>query len=399
MRHMLNVVSSVLFVTSLCAAAGDWPQFLGPKADGFSSDKGINKNWGQKPPRVMWKVAMNDKPARFDGYAGPSVADGRVFVIDHRGTQDILLSLDLKKGDKIWEAAFDAGGEGANATPLHDEGKLYVVSAGGKVHCVTAEKGEKVWSLDLVADYGSAVPQWKHAWSPVVDGNALLLTAGGPDATVVAVDKASGKLLWKGGKTDGAGYAPVVKASIGGSKCYIASAQTTIQAIDPKGAVLWSFPWENKWQVNAAAPIVSEGKVFVTSGYGRGCALLDGKTGEPDWSNTSIVSHMSTPVLSGGHLYSTSDPGKLVCMEFMTGTVKWEKPGFEKGGLCGVDGTLIVLDGARGDIAQVAIRSDSYQELGRIPAPLGGQSWTAPIVADGCLIIRNKQTLACLDLK
>lgn len=392
------VVSAVLLVCGFTANGADWPRFLGPKANGCAPDKGINKNWGQKPPKVLWKSAMYDRPERFRGYAGPAVAGGNVFIMDHKGAQDILRAIDLKKGEKVWETAFEVGSAPALCTPLHDGGRLYVVSAVGMVSCVSADKGASVWAVDLVKEYGSVPPEWKHAWSAVTDGDALLLTAGGPDATVVALDKATGKFLWKGGQTDGAGYAPVVAATVAGKKIYILSAQTTIQAVDSKGAVLWTFPWVNQWKVNAATPIVSDDMVFVTSGYGKGCALLDGKTGKPAWQNTLVVSQMSTPILAGKHIYTTSDPGKLVCMEFLTGNVKWEKPGFEKGGLCAVDGTLIVLDGARGDIIQVAIDPSGYSELGRMPAPLGGQSWTAPIVADGCLIFRNKQQLACIDL-
>jgi outer membrane protein assembly factor BamB len=143
---------------------------------------------------------------------------------------------------------------------------------------------------------------------------------------------------------------------------------------------------------------VDDDRVFVTSGYGKGCALLDGRTGRAIWQNKEIMSHFSSPILDNGHIYSTSDPGKLVCMEFKTGKVKWEKKGFEKGGLCAVDGTLIVVDGAAGGITQVAIDANEYKELGRMAAPLGGQSWTAPIVANGRLIVRNKQQLACIDL-
>lgn len=393
-----NAMVLVVLLMMSGAGAGDWPRFLGPNGDGTAPDRGINKNWPEKAPKVVWKVPLFDKAEKFRGYAGPAAAGGKVFVVDHRGKESVVRAIALKTGEQAWQAAFEAGGDGANCTPLIDSGNLYFVTAGGIVRCVSAADGALKWTADLVAGYGSAIPQWKHAWSPVADGNALLLTAGGPEATVVALDKSTGRLLWKGGKTDGAGYAPVVPASIGGMKRYVVSAQTTVQVVGGDGAVLWTFPWENKWKVNAAAPIVSGDMVFITSGYDRGCALIDGKTGNALWRSQEIISHFSTPVLHEGHLYCTSDPGRLVCMEFKTGKVKWQQSGFEKGGLCAVDGTIIVLDGRNGDLAQVALTPDAYKELGRMAAPLGGQSWTAPIVTDGRLIIRNKQQLACLDI-
>jgi outer membrane protein assembly factor BamB len=396
MRTYLAFIVSILVVWQ--GGAADWPRFLGQNADSSAPDKGINKDWAQKPPKVLWKVAMYDRAEKFRGYSGPSVAGGKVFIMDHQGNQAVARAIGLKDGAQVWDAKFDAGVEPSLCTPLIDSGRLYFVTARGTVFCVSAEKGEPLWKVDLVSEYGSVPPQWKHAWSPVAEGSAILLTAGGPDATVVALDKATGKFMWKGGKTDGAGYAPVVPGTIAGKKCYILSAQTTIQAVGPDGALIWTFPWVNQWKVNAPTPIVSRDMVFVTSGYEKGCALLDGKTGKPAWQNTDTISQFSTPVLHDGHLYCTSDPGRLVCMDFMTGKVKWMKAGFEKGGLCAVDGTIIVLDGRNGDVAQVALTPEAYKELGRMQAPLGGQSWTAPIVADGKLVIRNKQQLACLDL-
>jgi outer membrane protein assembly factor BamB len=383
---------AALCVLSGWAVGGDWPRFLGPTANGFAPDKGINKDWAAKPPAVLWKIQLTD------GYAGPSAAGGKVYIVDHRGKDDVVRAMDLASGKALWENTCDAGKEPAYCTPAIDEGKVFTVSRQGLVHCLDASKGDKVWSVDLVETYGSVPPQWQHAWSPVVDGQALLLTAGGPEAVVVALDKATGKLLWKGGGTDGAGYAPVVVASIGGKKRYMVSALTSIRSVDETGALQWTFTWQNTWKVNAPTPIVAQDLVFVTSGYGKGCALLDGATGKALWQNGEIASHFSTPVLHEGFLYSTTDPGRLVCMEMKTGQVKWTQRGFEKGGLCAVDGTLIVLDGKKGDITQVAISPESYKELGRVSAPLGGQSWTAPIVTNGKLIVRNKQQMVCLDL-
>jgi hypothetical protein len=149
----------------------------------------------------------------------------------------------------------------------------------------------------------------------------------------------------------------------------------------------------------AAAPLVIGNSVFITSNYNRGCTLLeiaDGKA-TAKWENKEICSHFNSPLYYDGSIYCTSDPGKLVCLDPATGTPRWTKQGFEKGGLMSVDGTLIVMDGRTGDVVMVKLNAEKYEELGRFK-PLGGQSWTAPIVANGKLIIRNKTTLACYDL-
>ena len=166
------------------------------------------------------------------------------------------------------------------------------------------------------------------------------------------------------------------------------------------GSLLWKFPWKTRYDVNAAMPIVLDDTVFITSNYGRGGALLkiSGKQARRVWENKTMQSHFSTPILLDGYLYGSTSSGQLVCMDWKTGATKWQTRGFEKGGVVGVDGALIAVDGRRGGITMCEMSPDRYKELGRL-AGLGGQSWTAPIVADGKLIVRNKSSLACFDLK
>jgi outer membrane protein assembly factor BamB len=172
--------------------------------------------------------------------------------------------------------------------------------------------------------------------------------------------------------------------------------------VDAKtGKLIWRFPWKTEFDVNAAMPVVSGNTVFITSGYNHGCALVavNGKNAKAKWESKAMQSQFCTPILSGGFLYGTSgDNNKLVCLEMKTGKVRWEHKGFEKGGAIAADGTLIAFEGGSGNLVMVKLAPDKYQELGRF-RPLGGQSWTAPILADGKLIIRNQKTLASLNVK
>ncbi len=146
--------------------------------------------------------------------------------------------------------------------------------------------------------------------------------------------------------------------------------------------------------------MVFDNFAFITSNYGRGCGLVkvQGTNAGIVWEKKDIQSHFSTPVLFEGHIYSTSDPGQLVCMEAKTGNIAWKQKWFQKGGLIAIDGSLIVVDGGNGDVALVELTTKGYNELGR-NHPLGGQSWTAPVAADMKLFVRNKDALVCLDLK
>ena len=240
--------------------------------------------------------------------------------------------------------------------------------------------------------------------SPIVDGANLILVPGGPDAAVVALNKETGEPVWKGGGSGKPGYTTPTIATIAGKKQYLVFMGKELIAVDAAdGKLLWSFPWETKFDVNAAMPIViGEDTVFITSGYVHGCAALRiaGDKVEKLYENKEIQSHFSTPIFFNGNIYGSTDPGDLVCLDPKTGKAVWRQGGFEKGGIIIVDGTIIAMNGKDGDVIMVELKPDAYKELGRFkPEALGGKSWTAPILADGKLIIRNQAALACFDLK
>jgi outer membrane protein assembly factor BamB len=378
----------------------DWPRFLGPNANSISTEKGINKNWGAKPPKALWKFDLGD-----DGYAGPAVAGGKVFVIDHSGSQDVVRALDLKTGAEVWKFAYeDTSGANygyARSTPTISGGKVYTMSRLGKVHSINAATGKMIWMRDLCADMGTQRPGWDLAGSPVVDGDRVVVAVGGRNAAIVALNKETGETVMQGGGDTVTGYATPVVATINGVKQYVSFVAKAAIGVDASsGATLWSVPWETSYDVNAATPIVIGNSVFITSGYGKGCAMLDvGANGATvRWQSRDLVSRFNTPVLWKGLIYGIGEPGNMVCLDPSNGQVKWKQSGFEWGGLLLVDGALIGLDGRTGACVMVNAVPDAYQELGRF-TPLGGQSWTAPIVAQGRLIVRNKKAIACFDLK
>lgn len=382
------------------APVAEWPNFLGPDKTGMSPEKGINKDWGAKPPKELWRVPLGDR-----GFAGPSAADGKVFIIDHEGSQDIVRALDIKTGAEAWRFPYEDAGKHnrgfSQSTPVFDDGRLYTLSCTGFLHCLEARTGEKLWSAHLKNQLGGKLPKWRYAGSPLVDGDRLVVTPGGGKGLVAVFDKKTGRLLGQGGGSDTTGYATPVACELGGRKQYVIFAAKDLVGVNAATLErIWSVSWVTRYDVNAATPVVMGDRIFITSDYRRGCALVQiaGTQAGIVWENKDIQSHFSTAILSGGHLYSTTDPGRLVCMDPASGKVVWRHGGFEKGGLIGVNGTLIVCDGRTGNVAMVEMSPAGYKELGRIK-PLGGKSWTAPIVADGKLIVRNERAIACLDLK
>ncbi len=381
------------------ASAADWPRFLGPSANGISSETGINKNWKQNPPTVLWKVDLTD-----DGYAGPAVAGNRVFIVDHQGNQDILRMLDVNTGQEKGRYSYDEPANKnygfARCTPLIANGKIYTVSYSGTVLCLDMKSGKPAWTRNLVKEFGGRVIDWGYSWSMIIDDNKLIVQPGGPNAAVAALNPATGATIWAGGGSDKNGYATPVVATLNGKKQYIIFTAERLMGVDPaNGRTIWSFPWKTGCDVNAATPIVMGNTILITTNYGHGSALVqvNGATTQQVWKN-NIMSRFTTPLYIGGYCYVTTEANQLTCFDPKTGDTKWTQRGFGWGGLCAVDGAIIVCDGNSGDVVLFDADPTAYKELGRVK-PLGGQSWTAPIVANGKLIVRNKKAIVALSLK
>ena len=288
----------------------------------------------------------------------------------------------------------------SRSTPVYENGLLYVLSRTGQIQCLDAKDGTKKWGRNFVTDFNGKLPGWEMAMSPFIDGEKLILCPGGPDASVVALNKLTGETIWKGGGSDQAGYATPLKTILNDKEQYVVFTATLLIGVDPKdGTLLWSFPWSNGTRVNAASPIIWNNSIFVTCDYGTGSALVDFKAGVPEsrWATKQIQSRFQTPIYYNNHVFVTTEANRLMSIELETGKIKWQQSGFEWGGLVAIDGKLIVVDGRSGELVMCKLNTEAYEELGRI-TPLGGQSWTAPIISNGKLYLRNKQNLVCLDI-
>ncbi len=374
----------------------DWPHWRGVKADGIAPDTGINKDWAARPPAILWKVDLTD-----NGYAGPCVAGGRVFIVDHQGSEDLVRCLKLADGQEVWRYAYpDAAHQSfgfARATPAVSEGRVYTLSRLGTVNCLDAATGALIWSRHLVKDLGGRKPGYEYCASPVIDGNRLILEVGG-DNLLVALDKATGETLWAGGGSDGASYGTPVIATILGVKQYVVQSEKAIQGIAAEnGQVLWKYPLTGPHGIGGT-PAVWEDQVFCSTPAGPGSILLQitGQGPVVKWHTPDMWCRVSSPVVYQGYLWGGGE-GSFAGIDLNTGATIFKQGGFDQGSVLAVDGVLLVLFGSSGEL-QMMTPTNPPQVLGKI-TPLGGQSWTAPIIADGKLLIRNQQALACLDLR
>jgi len=385
--------------------AADWPRFLGPAANSISSETGINKNWVERPPKECWRITMTD-----GGFSGPAISGGVVYLHDHKGAEDIIRAVNAENGEEKWRFAyFEKGQENhgyTRATPTVEDGCVYTVSRTGVVHCLDAVTGRKVWRRDVIESHGGEPPEWGAANSAVIDGERIITIAAGENAHVAVLDKQTGNDIWVGGGTDIAGYATPVIGQLNDRKQYLIFTGKSIIGVSSEGgALLWRYPWETQLDSNASSPIiVGETSIWIASGYRRGCALLrvDGGHVAEVWADKGISPQWSSGVLINDHIYVTTMPGYLVCVEADTGKEKWRSKGaargFEHGGLCAVDGTLIVIEGNTGNVVQTVVSSEAYRELGRINPLNSSRCWVAPVVADKQLYVRSPKELVCLDI-
>ena len=406
-RQALSLIAAPA-LRNLAAATQetDWPQWRGPDRTGISKDTGLLKTWPAEGPKVVWSAS-----GLGSGYGSVSVAGNRVYLQGMEGGKSWMFALDRATGKQVWKVPVGQGldqdrGEGPRGTPTVDGANLYVLGENGDLACVRASNGSPVWSLNILKQFGGQNPHWLISESPLIDGANVIVTPGGAGAGIVALDKTNGKTVWTSKElNDGAGYSSCVAANIGGVRTYTtitASAGVGVRAND--GKLLWRYQPVANRTANVATPVVHDNKVFYTSAYGTGCALVGLKPvngevkAEEIYFSKAMQNHHGGVVLLKGYLYGFSNM-MLTCMEFATGKVMWTDRSVGKGTVTYADGQLYLL--SENNVAGLAEAThESYQEKGRFRiADQGRPSWAHMAVCGGKLYLRNQSTLTCYDVK
>jgi outer membrane protein assembly factor BamB len=405
---------------AFAAAAADWPQYAGPNLDRTTQER-LAKAWPSGGPKAAWR---SQSAGGFSSYA---VADGKAFTIVSRDIEavkrEVLVAQDAGSGKEIWAQPIDVakydgggdsgtpdnkGGDGPRSTPAVDGGKVYVISARLIVACYDAADGKAVWKRDLMKDHAGRNVQWQNAASPLIDGDLLFVAGGGAGQSFLALNKASGEVVWKK-HDDRITHATPVAATIHGQRQVIFFMQSGLVSLNPAdGAILWKHPF--KYQTStAASPVVGEDVVYCAAGYGVGAMAVrisnaGGKfTARELWrsaGNQPVANHWSTPVYHKGHLYgmfSFKEYGKgpVKCVEIATGKVKWEKSGFGAGNVILTGDSVLALSD-NGTLVQFQADPASYKELSRAKV-ISGKCWSTPTVANGRIFVRSTKEGACLN--
>lgn len=383
--------------------AADWPQWRGASRDGISPERGLLREWPPGGPRKLWTA--NGLGA---GFASVAVSDGRLYTQGQFDGGQAVLALDAVSGEKLWErrnagAFSDRRGSGPRGTPTIDGDRVYALSAAGSLLCADAETGEEVWRHDLLRRFKARNIHWGISESPLIDGDRLVVNPGGSGASIVALMKSSGELLWKS-QSDEAGYSSAVVAEVDGLRSYVLlTGDAAVGVRADNGELLWRYERAANGTANVATPIVRGDKVFVSSDYGTGCALLQlrrnggGMSAEEVYFNRDMKNHYSSCVLLGDHLYGFSS-SILTCMAFETGNVAWRDRSVGKGQVIAADG-MLYLQGEGGVIGLAEATPEAYVEKSRFEIGRGDYpNWALPALADGRLYLRAQDELHCYQV-
>ena len=404
------VLVSLFRVAAQAQADGEWPQWRGENRDGVSKETGLLKQWPEGGPPLAWKAQ-----GAGTGYSSVSVSKGRVYTMGLRGEREYVVAFDAKTGKELWATAHgtayrDSRGDGPRGTPTVDGGRLYSLGGNGDLSCLDAATGKIVWSQNVLQKFGGENINWGISESPLVLNDRVLVNAGGPGASLVALKKADGSLLWKT-QSDKAGYSSALPVVVGGRTQVVFFTQRRALGVDPAdGKVLWEYARASNDVANVATPVARGNRVWISSDYGTGGGLVEIKAGAGGGAAATTATaaevyftkemrnHHSTSVLVGDHLYGFSG-AILTAMRFDTGEVAWKDRSVGKGSLAYADGRLYAFS-ENGVVGLVEATPEAYRERGRFRIQQGSlPTWTHPVVAGGRLYIRDQDTLYAFDVK
>jgi outer membrane protein assembly factor BamB len=397
--------------------AANWPQWRGPDRDGVSEETGLLQEWPEGGPPLVWQ-----KSDLGDGYSTPAIVGDRLYLISNKGLEnEFVQALEVETGEQIWQTRIGNVGNpeqrpaypAARSTPTVDGDLLYALGSDGDLACIELDSGKIRWSKNVRTEFAGKFGEWAYSESPLIDGDKVVVTPGGEEATMLALDKKSGDVVWKCAVPGGAeaGYASIIIIDAAGVKQYIQFLGSGLAGVNADtGEFLWRYDRTAQGSpANIPTPIAKDGYIYSASSRGGGAVIrLVEKNGQIDveevYYDRKLPSAIGGAVLVDDHLYGTTRE-TMVCVEFKTGDVKWtQERGLAPASLVYADGNLYLHGERNNDVALVEATPEEYRERGRFsppePADRGrSQAWAYPAVADGRLYIHDWGTLWCYNVQ
>ena len=413
---------SIKTSANMAASSSDWPQWRGPERNGLSKETGLLKEWPVGGPKLLWQA--NDLG---DGYSTPAVVGTRIYLMSNRGMDnEFVQALSTQDGKVIWTTRVGNVGNPdqnppypkARSTPTVDGNFIYALGSDGDLVCLEATSGKIRWQKSIRKEFGGQPGEWAYAESPLVDGDVVVVTPGGAEATMVALNKKTGTVIWKSAipRGDPAGYASIIVIQAAGLKQYVQFLSGGIVGVDAKtGRFLWRYKEVVKGPAQAFTPVARDGYVYGGAlSIGGGLVRLkpdgNGVAAEQVYFERELPNGFGGAVLVGDYLYGTRTAGRgLVAVEFTTGKIKWKAESTGTGSVAYADGHLY-LHGEKGEFVLVEATPEGYREKSRFTPPnqpkkkqvsaqMTENAFAYPVIANGRLYIRDLETLWAYDIK
>ncbi|HEU4870688.1 MAG TPA: PQQ-binding-like beta-propeller repeat protein [Pyrinomonadaceae bacterium] len=388
--------------TSAEPAKNYWTNFRGPRRDGKYEETSISTNWPAEGLHQVWRQPVGV------GHASFVVADGKAYTIEQRRGQEVVAAYDMNNGRELWTQKWnaeytDSTGDGPRATPTWDNGRIYALGATGELRCLDANSGAVIWGKNILSDNKASNLPWAMAASPlIVDDKVIVLPGGTSGKSVVAYNKNTGAPVWRVLDDTQAYVSPMLVELAGRRQIVVVSASRVVGLTPENGTLLWEYAWDTDNGINVSQPImVDRNRFFISSGYGKGAALVEVKgsgnkfTATTIWENNNMKNKFNSSVLYNGYVYGL-DEGILVCLDVNTGERKWKDGRYGYGQII-LAGDHLIVTSDKGDVALVKATPSQYTEVARFTG-LKGQTWNYPAIAGGRLLVRNSNEMAAYDI-
>lgn len=410
-RALAAWLFSFVVVATTFAVEAEWPQFLGPQRNGISTETGLIDSFPATGPKEVWRIDGGI------GMSGVVVSRGKLVTTSQAEGKQYVAAFNAVDGKSLWRTSIapayqNSMGPGTRATPTIAGDRVFAYSGEGILAALNFADGNLLWSQNLIEEFGGNPPDYGMACSPLVLGERVIVTVGALSAAVVALDAATGKVVWKAGD-DPNGYSSPALLEVGGRKQLVVYSGMSVLGLDPDGGtVLWRHPYVTDFNCNTATPVAVDGSVFVSSGENHGSVLL-GLKPVADKFEVSVLwksngpqsvlrAEWQTPVLLDGKLYGFDNVGgagpvtHLTCIDAATGNRVWQQLRFGKGNMIAADGKLWVST-LQGELILVRAVATGFEELSR--ADVGITTRQAPTLVDGRLYLRDDAKIVCFDVR
>lgn len=400
----------LLIVVQLSTAQSiyDW---RGPGRSGVYQEGNLLKEWPDEGPGLIW--AVEDLPA---GHSSVSIGNNKLYLTGIEDTMDVLFALDME-GNILWKTPYGRAWTNSysesRATPTLEGNRIYVSSAMGDIACVNAENGTIIWHMKAIEELEGAYPRWGLAESLLLFEDKVFFTPGGDQTTMVALDKMTGKMIWKSESLkDDPSFTSPLLINYSGQHYIIQVTTDYIFSVNPdNGDILWKFDYgqyKGGRNNNTNTPLYENGRIFVTSGYNHKSVMLelspDGRSVSLAWLDSTLDVHHGGVVKVGDYIYGSSwehnRMGNWVCLNWETGEIMYEKEWYNKGSIIAADGMLYCYEEKTGNLALVEAKPDDFKVVSSFKNDKGyGPYWSHPVIHKGILYVRHGDALMAYEIK